>query len=402
MSNTAEYLEKAKQTLIPNYARQPVIMMRGEGVYVWDTEGRKYLDLFAGFGGGVLGHCHPVLVQAATEQLKRLWHVGNTYYTEPQIELAERLNRLAFKGMAFYCHGGADANESACKLARLCGAQHSPKRWKIITLMKSFHGRTLAMIAATGNPKVREGFEPPVPGFINVEPGDFDALVRAIDHETAGIMFEPLQGEGGVNPYPAEYPARVREWCDERGLILIFDEVWTGCGRTGRWFGHQHYKDPDGKPVLPDIMTLGKAIGGGLPVGVMLARPEVGALMTAGKHGSTIGGNAVCLAVAKNVLDVIEREKLVEHAATLGEHALARLRNEKSIAAKVADLRGRGLFIGVELKAIPDKLIEKGLARGIIINLTQQKVVRIAPPINISREQLDDGLDAVIKVIQEC
>jgi predicted acetylornithine/succinylornithine family transaminase len=402
MSNTQDLLNRAKEVLVPNYARQPVVMSRGEGIWVWDTAGKKYMDLFAGFGGGILGHCHPALAQAITEQSKKLWHVGNSFYNEVQIELAERLNKFAFEGMAFFCHGGADANETACKVARLRGAQHSPKRWKIITLLKSFHGRTLAMIAATGNPKVREGFDPVVPGFINVEPGSFDALVKAIDSETAGIMFEPLQGEGGVNPYPPDYPARVRKLCDERGLTLIFDEVWTGCGRTGQWFGHQHYKDEYGKVVLPDIMTLGKAIGGGIPVGAMFARPEVGNLLTAGKHGSTIGGNAIGMAVAKTVFDVIDRENLVEHAAQLGEHALARLRNEKSIQGKVDEFRGRGLFMGVELKTAPEKFMDKALARGVIINLTQTKVIRIAPPINITRAQLDEGLDAVIDVIVQC
>lgn len=402
MSNTNELLEYAGRVLTPNYARQPIVMARGEGVWVWDTDGRKFLDLFAGFGGGVLGHCHPALVRAVTEQVNTLWHVGNSFYNEGQIQLAGKLSRLAFEGMAFFCHGGADANETACKLARLRGREHSPKRWKIITLHRSFHGRTLAMIAATGNPKVREGFEPDVPGFINVEPGDFDALQAAVDDETAGIMFEPLQGEGGVNTYPADYPARVRKLCDDRGLTLIFDEVWTGCGRTGRWFGHQHYAGPDGKPVLPDIMTLGKAIGGGLPVGVMFVRPQVGALLSAGKHGSTIGGNAVCMAAANAVFDVIESEKLVEHAATLGEHAIARLRNESSIAGKIAEFRGRGLFMGIELKSAPEQFAEKALAHGVIINLTQQKVIRIAPPINIAMPDLDDGIDRVIKVIQEC
>jgi acetylornithine/N-succinyldiaminopimelate aminotransferase len=401
MANTAELLEQAKQVLTPNYARQPIIMERGEGIHVWDTEGRKYTDLFAGFGGGILGHAHPALVQAATQQINRLWHVGNSFYNQGQIELARRLSRFAFPGMAFYCHGGADANETACKVSRLRGGQHSPKRWKMITMHRSFHGRTLAMIAATGNPKVREGFEPTVPGFTQVEPGDFDALVSAIDDETAGIMFEPLQGEGGVNAYPADFPARVRKLCDERGLTLIFDEVWTGCGRTGRWFGYQHYKDASGQPVLPDIMTLGKAIGGGLPVGVMFARPELGALLSPGKHGSTIGGNAIGMAVATAVFDVIDREGLVEHAASLGEHALARLRNEKSIAGKVSEFRGRGLFMGIELKNPPEKLVERALEKGVIINLTQVKVIRIAPPINITREQLDPALDVVIRVIQE-
>ena len=398
MSATQQLLERGKKVLIGNYARQSIVMDRGEGPWVWDTDGKRYLDFFAGFGGCVLGHCHPALVEAATNQAKKLWHVGNTFYTEPQIELAERLNRFAFPGQAFFCHSGAESNEAAVKLARLRGHQHGDK-WKIISLAHSFHGRTLAMIAATGNPAVRQGFAPDVPGFLQVPAGDFAALEQAVDSTTAGILLEPIQGEGGINVYPDGYAQKVRELCDKRHLTLIFDEVWTGMGRTGRWFGHQYFHDASGKVIQPDIMTLGKAIGGGLPVGVMFAKPALAELLTPGKHGSTLGGNAICASVSKTIFDVIEREKLVEHAAALGEHGIARLKNEPSIAGKIEQVRGRGLFLGIELKEAPEKLVEKGLERGIIINLTAKKVIRVAPPINIESKLWDQGLDLLIQTI---
>ncbi len=399
MSRTDELLQRGKKALIGNYARLPVVMDHGEGAYVTDTDGKRYLDLFAGFGGAILGHCHPALIAAATEQSRRLWHVGNTFHTEPQIDLAERLNRTAFAGQAFFCHSGAEANEAACKLARLRGGSASPRKWKIISLTRSFHGRTLAMIAATGNPAVRAGFDPAVPGFLHVEGGDFDALAAAVDEETAGIIMEPIQGEGGVNEYPPDYAARVRELCDQKGITLIFDEVWTGCGRTGRWFGHQHFKNAGGGGVVPDIMTLGKAIGGGLPVGVMFAHAEVAALLVPGKHGCTLGGNPICMAVSRTLFDVIEKEKLIDHAAHLGEHAVARLRSEKRLEAKIAQVRGKGLFLGIELARPPEKIVEKAMANGIILNLTAQKVIRLAPPINITAEQWDRGLDGVIETL---
>jgi acetylornithine aminotransferase len=396
---TSEILARGKRVLIGNYARQPVVMDRGEGAYVWDTNGRRYLDLFAGFGGAVLGHCHPALVAAATDQAKRLWHVGNTFYTQPQIELAERLNRFAFEGRAFFCHSGMEANEAAVKLARLRGSQHTPKRWKVVSLHRSFHGRSLGMISATGNPAVKAGFEPAVPGFTHVELGDLEGLVGAVDAETAAIMVEPIQGEGGIFPVPTDYAIELRKLCDAHQVTLIFDEVWTGCGRTGRWFGHQHFTDAFGKVVTPDIMTLGKAVGGGLPVGVMFARPAVADLLVPGKHGSTLGGNAICMAVSSKLFDVIDREKLIDNAVILGEHGVARLRNEPSIRDKVAAVRGRGLFLGIELKEPPEKFVDKGLERGIVVNLTSQKVVRVAPPINIDRRQWDEGLDALVSVI---
>ncbi len=401
MSEMQQIVERGKRVLIQNYARLPISMARGEGSILWDADGKRYIDLFAGFGGGILGHCHPDLVAAATGQAEKLWHVGNVFYTEPQIELAERFNRHAFAGQAFFCHSGAEANEAACKLARLRGQDKSPRRWKIISLHKSFHGRTLAMIAATGNPKVRVGFAPDVPGFLQVEPGDFDALAKAVDAETAGIIMEPIQGEGGINLYPEGYPQKVRQLCDEHGLTLIFDEVWTGCGRTGKWFAYQHFSTPTGNIVEPDVITLGKALGGGLPAGAIYAKPEAAALMGPGKHGNTLGGNPICMAVAKTIFDVIERDGLLTHAQAMGRHAVARLQTARRLEGKITEIRGRGLMLGVELKSPGEKLVEKALERGVVINLTAQNVIRLAPAINISQNDWDAGLDILIDVLAE-
>jgi predicted acetylornithine/succinylornithine family transaminase len=399
MSNMPSILDRAGKVLIGNYQRQPIVMDHGQGSLLWDAAGKEYIDLFAGFGGAILGHCHPELISAATAQAKKLWHVGNTFHTEPQVDFAERLARAAFPGQAFFCHSGLEANEAACKLARLRGNSGSSKRWKIITLNKSFHGRSLAMISATGNPAVKAGFEPEVPGFVHVDPGDIDALTNAVDGETAGIIIEPIQGEGGVNMYAAEYPAQVRELCDRHGLTLIFDEVWTGCGRTGRWFGYQHFATPDGKPVEPDLITLGKAIGGGLPVGAMWAKPAVAALLVPGKHGCTLGGNPICMAVSRTIFDVIERDGLLARASEFGEKAVAKLRNDPRVKDKIAEVRGKGLMLGIELAAAPQKIVDKGLERGVILNLTSSKVIRLAPALNIPSDLWDRGLDLVIQTI---
>ncbi|MGA2584690.1 MAG: acetylornithine/succinylornithine family transaminase [Tepidisphaeraceae bacterium] len=401
MPTTQDILTRASRVLIGNYARQPVVMARGQGAELWDSDGKKYIDLFAGFGGAILGHCHPDLIAAVTGQMNRLWHVGNTYHTLPQVEFAERLNQTAFPGQAFFCHSGLEANEAACKLARLRGQTFSPARWKIISFNKSFHGRSLAMISATGNPAVKQGFGPEVPGFTQVEPGCIKTLESAIDAETCGILMEPIQGEGGVNLYPPEFAHQVRQLCNERQLTLIFDEVWTGCGRTGRWFGYQYFSTPDGKPVEPDILTLGKAIGGGLPVGAMFAKAEIAKLLVPGKHGCTLGGNPICMSVARAIFDVIARDRLLEQAASLGEHAMGKLRNESVLRDKVREVRGRGLMLGIELHEAPGKLVERGLRNGIIINLTAQKVIRLAPPLTITGEQWDQGLDALVRVIVE-
>jgi predicted acetylornithine/succinylornithine family transaminase len=394
MSDTQQqFLHRATHAVMQNYGRSPILMERGEGCHLWDAAGKKYLDLFAGFGGAILGHAHPVLVEAATTQAQKLWHVGNALYTLPQVEFAERIQKHAFDGRAFFCHSGLEANEAAIKLARLNGMKDGGKRWKTISLIKSFHGRSLAMIAATGNPAVKEGFGPAVPGFVNVDATDIAAIESAIDDETCAIIMEPVQGEGGINVYPEGHVGAIRQLCDDRDLTLIFDEVWTGCGRTGKWFAHQY------ENVQPDIMTLGKAVGGGLPVGVMYATPALSALLTPGRHGCTLGGNPICMAVSRTIFDLIEKENLVEHAAKMGQRATAHIRASGKVADKIAQVRGRGLFMGIELKSDPIDLIPKSLEAGLIINLTSKRVIRLAPPINISESLWDEGVDRVIEVI---
>jgi len=314
MSDTQQILEQGKSVLIGNYARLPVVMVRGRGSRVWDSDEKEYLDLFAGFGAAILGHCHPALIAAVTEQAQQLWHVGNTFYTTPQIELAQWLNKTAFTGQAFFCHSGLEANEAAVKLARLRGQAASPKRWKVVSMNKSFHGRSMAMIAATGNPAVKAGFEPLTPGFSQIDLGDLEGLSASVDDETCAVLIEPIQGEGGIHPVPTDYAIELRRLCDARGVSLIYDEVWTGGGRTGKWFGYQHL----GPEAMPDIVTMGKAVGGGLPVGIMFAKPEIAALMVPGKHGCTLGANPICMAASRAVFETIAREKLTDHAAGAG------------------------------------------------------------------------------------
>jgi acetylornithine/N-succinyldiaminopimelate aminotransferase len=398
-SDTAAFLARANEVLIGNYARSGVVMVRGKGAQVWDSTGKRYVDFFAGFGGAVLGHANPDLVKAVVEQVGELWAVGNTFHSVPQTELGDRLNRHAFPGKAFFCHSGLESNEAAVKLARLRGLANGGKRWKTVSLLKSFHGRSLAMIAATGNPAVKEGFGPPVPGFTNVEPNDFDALVAAVDDETCVIIMEPIQGEGGINEYPKGHAARIRQFCDEKGISLIFDEVWTGCGRTGKMFGHQHFTDDAGKVIAPDIMTLGKAIGGGLPVGAMYARPEIAALMVPGRHGCTLGGNLICMNVAKTIFDVIERDHLLDAAKRLGDVAVKAFRTDPRVASKVKEVRGKGLFIGIELHEEPTDFMNKCLEKGVVLNVTSKKVIRIAPPMNVTLAEFDEGLSKALDVI---
>ena len=391
--DTGAFLDRAKHALIGNYGRSDVVMVRGEGATLWDSTGKRYVDFFAGFGGGVLGHANPDLVKAVAEQATQLWHVGNTFHSIPQTLLAERLIRTAFDGQAFFCHSGLEANEAAVKLARLRGLADGGKRWKTISLVKSFHGRSLAMIAATGNPAVKDGFGPPVPGFVNVDGTDLDAIRRAIDDETCCIIMEPIQGEGGINVFPPGHVKAIRQLCDERGLTLIFDEVWCGVGRTGKWFGYQH----DG--VTPDIMTLGKALGGGLPVAAMFAKREIARYLVPGKHGCTLGGNPIGANVARTIFDVIERDHLLDAAKRLGDVATKALRSNAKVEAKIKEVRGRGLFLGVELHEEPKDFANVALAHGVILNVTAKKVVRIAPPLNVTLREFDEGLQKTIDVI---
>lgn len=407
-NKTQQVIDRADQYMTVNYGRYGIVMDRGEGSLLWDFEGKRYIDLFAGFGAGVLGHCHPDLVAAVTMQAKKLWHPGNLFHSEPQTLLAEAIARHGFGGRSFFCHGGADANEAAFKLARLYGkANPGPRgpRYKIIATRQSFHGRLFASMVATGQEKVHLGFEPLLPGFSHVPYSDILAMRAAVDDETVGIIVEPIQGEGGVILPSEHYLRDLRNLCDERDLVLIIDEVWTGCGRTGRYFAHQHWN------VTPDVMTLAKGVGGGLAVGVMCAGERVAKYFDhrvhgGVAHGTTLGGNCLSMAVAATIFKVLERDNLTDHAAQLGEHVRNRLDGFAGRHPFVKQVRAKGLFVGVDLdptqgawfKNVGD-VVKRCLERGLWINGTQNTVLRLAPSICISKQLLDEGLDILESVL---
>ncbi len=386
-----------------NYPRYPIAMARGEGCHLWDTDGKRYLDLFAGFGSGLLGHCHPALVDAVMRQAGTLWHSGNLFHNEPQTRAAEAIARHGFDGRSYFCHAGADANEAAIKLARLYGNTRpgpAGKRFKVISCSQSFHGRTFGTMPATGQPAVAADYEPHLPGFVQVLFNNLDAVRQQIDDQTVAILVEPIQGEGGVNVPDDDYLPALRRLCDERDLLLICDEVWTGCGRTGQYFAHQHWL----ADAPPDVMTLAKGVGGGLPVGVMCAKPNLAELNNAiaqgtVRHASTLGGNCLSMAVTAAIFDVLERDQLVQHAAELGQHAMNRLGQLAGTCHQVTQVRGQGLFIGVELTTAVKPIVQRCLELGVNINGTQETVLRLAPPLVISKEQLDEGLDVIECVV---
>lgn len=376
-------MERHDAAIIGNYGKLPVVLARGSGVKLWDVAGKEYLDFFAGFGGTILGHCHPDLVAAVQKQSNTLWQVGNQFYSEPQILLAEQLRATAFDGQAFFCHSGAEAAEAAIKLTRLSSG---PGRYKIITMHKSFHGRTMGALSATpGAPQ--QGFAPLTPGFVHVDFNNLEALETAIDSETAGVMLEPIQSEGGMNMPGKDYLQGVRALCDKHNLCMILDEVWTGVGRTGRLFGHQHFG------ITPDIMTMGKALGGGLPVGGILATPRRAAFMKPGTHGCTLGGNPICAAVSHTVLEVLGRDHLPEKAGKLGEYIRNKIQQFPGAREKIKSVRGLGLFIGIELTA-PDAtpVLRRAMDAGLLINVTQKTVIRLCPALVMDQPDIDRGL----------
>ncbi len=409
LTKTHEIIEQHNKFMTINFARYPIAMVRGQGSTLWDAEGKEYLDLFAGFGAGVMGHCHPDIVEAVTAQAKTLWHVGNLFHTEPQTHLAEAISRHGFGGRSFFCHSGADANEAAIKLSRLYGrANPGPQgpRFKVISTIDSFHGRTFATMMATGQDKVRAGYEPWLEGFSHVPYNNLGAMKAAIDAQTVAIIVEPIQGEGGINVPDEGYLPGLRRLADEHNLVLIFDEVWTGCGRTGRYFAHQYWN------AVPDVMTLAKGVGGGLAVGVMCAGPRVADRFDYNvhhgvAHATTLGGNCLSMAAAAAVFKVLERDNLVAKAEQLGRHAMDRMARFAKICPAVKDVRGRGLFIGIELNPAAKgawfksatEVVNKAMERGLLINGTQNTVLRLAPPVVITRQELDRGLDLLERVI---
>lgn len=408
MSSTQDTIDRHNRFMSLNYPRYPIVMARGEGNRLWDADGKEYLDLFSGFGAGVLGHCHPDLVEAVTQQANTLWHVGNLMHTEPQTLIAEAIATHGFDGRSYFCHSGADANESAIKLARLYGndgKNGTRDRYKIITTNNSFHGRSFATMMATAQTKVREGFEPWLDGFVHVPFNDLDAIRNTVDDRTVAIMVEPIQGEGGVRVPDDDYLPQLRAICDEHDLLLIVDEVWTGCGRTGQWFAYQHWD------VTPDIMTLAKGVGGGLAVGVMCAHKRVADRYDASLHGvrhaTTLGGNCLSMAVSAKIFEVIERDQLLLHAIAMERHVKDRLNQFAASHASVKGVRGRGLFLGVELDPSADNVwfnkvgdvVNRCMSEGVLVNGTQDTILRIAPSLTITQQELDQGLDVIERVI---
>ena len=380
-----------------SYQRLPVAFVRGEGVWLWDTEGRRYLDAVGGIAVCALGHAHPAVTRAVAEQAAVLVHTSNLFRIPLQERLAERLVALSGMDQAFFCNSGAEANEAAIKIARLLGHERGLEAPAIVVMEGAFHGRTLATLTATGDRKVQAGFEPLVQGFVRVPYGDLEALraVGANRREIVAVLCEPIQGEGGVVMPPPGFLAGLREVCDRHGWLLMLDEVQTGMCRTGRWFAFQH------EGVTPDVMTLAKSLGNGVPIGACLARGAAAGLIRPGKHASTFGGNPLACRAALAVLDLLEQGRLAERAAELGEALLERLRRALGDVPGVVEIRGRGLIIGVMLDRPCGELVERALGIGLLINVTAERVVRLLPPLILSDTEAADLVERLGTVIRE-
>ncbi len=381
--SSAQVIDLFKKYVVGNYTRYPVCLVRGEGSYVWDAEGNRYLDFFPGWGCNLLGHCPPRVVEAVREQVGKLIHVPNTWYTEPQGELARALvERCGFDGRAFFCNSGAEANEAAIKLARLYG---KPGRYKVVTMLNSFHGRTLGALSATGQPKYHQGLQPLLAGFAYAPFGDLDAAAKLIDGETCAILVEPIQGEGGINVPPDGYLEGLRELADKHKLLLIFDEVQAGMGRTGKWYAYQNW------PVQPDVFTLAKALAGGVACGGLVARAAVSEHLRPGTHAATFGGNPLACRAALATIETIEADGLLERAVVIGECFRRRFEALKARCPLVQQIRVKGVMIGVELSADGAPVVEECLKRRLLINCTHGTVIRLLPALTLTDEQIDQG-----------
>ena len=377
--NTQEIAELHKQYVMPTYA-PGLALVRGKGTRVWDAEGKEYLDFLGGIAVNVLGHAHPKLVKAIRQQVARLMHVSNLYFNENQPRLAQALSERSLGGKCFFCNSGAEANEGMFKLARLWG--HASGRYEIIAMTNSFHGRTLATVAATGQTKYQKGFEPMPAGFVHAEYNNLEAVRAAVTDKTVAILVEAVQGEGGVVPAKTEFMAGLRALCDQRNLLLLCDEVQCGVGRTGTWFGFQAYG------VQPDAFSVAKGLAGGFPIGALVAGPKLSDVFQPGNHASTFGGNPLACAAALSVIGTIEEEKLLENAAQMGELLMAQLRKIAKKFKFITEVRGLGLMLGMVLDR-PAKPLEVLLReKGLIAIATHDTVIRFLPPLNITAGQV--------------
>lgn len=386
--NTIERFEKY---VIPNYTRYPVTLVRGEGSYIWSDDGKRYIDFFPGWGCNMLGHCPPKIVKAIQKQVEGLVHVPNSWYTEQQGLWAEALSERSFGGKAFFCNSGAEANEAAIKFIRL---HQVPKgKYKIITFEGSFHGRTLATTTATAQPKYQAGLGPLVPGFMYAKFGDLESVKTLIDDETAAIFIEPIQGEGGVRIPPEGFLQGLRKLCDDNDLLLHFDEVQTGCGRTGNWFAYQRFG------VTPDSMSLAKTISGGVAAGAFLVRADIASDLKKGMHASTFGGNPIAAAGGIAMIQTIEEENLLENAKKIEEYFRARAQQMAAKCDLIKDIRCAGTMIGIELKVDGAFAVARCMEKGLLINCTHSTVIRMLPAINLTMDQAKEGLDILEDVI---
>ncbi len=378
------------------YKRLPVAFERGEGARLWDTQGKVYLDAISGIAVCSLGHAHPAIQQALCDQAGTLLHTSNLYQIPLQQQLGDRLTELAGMERVFFCNSGAEANEAAIKLARKHGHNRGIDNPAIVVMENSFHGRTLATLSATGNRKVQAGFEPLVQGFVRAPFGDIEALskIAEVRHDICALLVEPIQGEGGVNIPPPEYLAQLRSLCDEKGWLLMLDEIQTGMGRTGRMFAFQH------SDARPDIMTLAKALGNGVPIGACLTRGEAAALFGPGNHGSTFGGNPLACAASLAVLEVMHSEAIANRAAEAGTRLLNGLRDALDGVTGVCSLRGQGMMIGIELDRPCGDLVTQALEQGLLINVTADCVVRLLPPLNLTDAEIDQLTSTLSELIR--
>ncbi|AOY59090.1 acetylornithine transaminase [Desulfococcus multivorans] len=388
-----DIMKQADKVLAKTYLRQPIVITRGEGVTVWDADGKAYTDFVAGIAVCNLGHAHPRIAKALCDQAGRLFHVSNLYYTQPQIELATWLVDHSFADRVFFCNSGAEANEAAIKLSRRYFHEKGEARHRIVSAEKSFHGRTMATLSATGQDKIKKGFHPVLGGFDFVPFNDIDAMEKAVDHETCAVILEPIQGEGGIRMPDSGYLAAVRRLCDDAGALLIFDEIQTGIGRTGKLFAHEHFG------VVPDIMSLAKALANGLPIGAMLAREDVAEAFGPGAHATTFGGTPVITAAAIETLSILTEEGVIEKAVETGDHFLSRLRDLRDRHPVIVDVRGKGLMIGMELSVPGAPLVTACLKRGFLVNCIQENILRFAPPLIIEKAAVDALVDCLDELL---
>ncbi len=372
------------ENIANTYKRFPLTLVKGEECYLWDSDGNKYLDMVAGIAVCSLGHCHPKITKVIKEQAEKLIHVSNLYWNQPQIELAEILTKNSFADKVFFCNSGAEAVEAAIKLARKYGHETKGENChEIIALEGSFHGRTMGALSATGQQVYRKGFEPLLPGFIHVPINDINSLKLAVNNNTVAIMLEPIQGEGGVRPLSSEYLLEIRKIADEKGIVLIFDEVQVGLGRTGTLFAYEQ------TPVVPDILCLSKALGNGLPIGAMLATDNIMKHFTPGSHASTFGGNPLCCAVSKAALEIINNPEFLFEIQKKGHLITAKLQEMAKNFDMIKEIRGKGLIVGVEFNAPQPKLTDYFIKNGILTIVSHEKILRLLPPLIIKNDEIN-------------